>query len=170
MCRLNATIKSFLSIWLYRFEALLCRMSRLQTAVLSSARGHVSMSQWTLYHHYGQAWTLRQARWLDFHTSIIIPRSHVLWLIFRCSQLSSLCPLTLAVTEQIFSLLTVFIRILVSAWLWSHACIKTFNGCKDWKVISLRFTSSRGSNNNIFLIFVKLELRKYLWIFQKRLW
>ena len=38
------------------------------------------------------------------------PCTHVLWLIFRCSQLSSLCPLTLAVTEHIFTLLTVFIE------------------------------------------------------------
>ena len=60
MCRwLHATIKSFLSIWLYRFEALLCRMSRFRRLYWAlSARGHVSMSQWTLYHHYGQQWTL----------------------------------------------------------------------------------------------------------------
>lgn len=107
---LHATMKSFLSIGLYRFEALLCRMSRLQTAVLSSARCpgaclHVSVNI------VSPLWPGVNIAPGPVTSSIIIPRSHVLWLIFRCSQLSSLCPLTLAVTEHIFSLLTVFIRI-----------------------------------------------------------
>ena len=128
-------------------------MSRLQTAVLSSAWGHVSMSQWTLYHHHGQAWTFYSGP----VTTSIIPRSHVLWLIFRCSQLSRLCPLTLAVTEHIFSLLTVFISGLVPAWCWSNACVKL------WKELERKCapqTSLRRRKYNI--IISKYFLKVYI--------